>query len=75
MHRRVRIIEARVSLQVLYSQRWEICTFFIGLSVSCPVHFWRETTMMDLIYLLIVVGFFALSAAVVYGCERLRRPS
>jgi len=31
--------------------------------------------MMDLIYVLILVGFFALSSAVVYGCERLRRPS
>ena len=31
--------------------------------------------MMDLVYLLVLVGFFALSAAVVYGCERLRRPS
>ncbi len=31
--------------------------------------------MMDVIYLLLVVGFFVVSAAVVYGCERLRRPS
>jgi hypothetical protein len=31
--------------------------------------------MMDAVYLLILVGFFVLSAAVVYGCERLRRPS
>ena len=31
--------------------------------------------MMDLVYLLVLVGFFAVSAAVVYGCERLRRPS
>jgi len=31
--------------------------------------------MMDAVYLSIVIGFFALSAAVVYGCERLRRPS
>lgn len=30
--------------------------------------------MMDAVYLLIVIGFFALSVAVVYGCERLRRP-
>jgi len=30
--------------------------------------------MMDTLYLLILVGFFVLSAAVVYGCERLRRP-
>jgi len=30
--------------------------------------------MMDALYLLILVGFFVLSAAVVYGCERLRRP-
>jgi len=35
----------------------------------------KEATMMDALYLLILVGFFALSAAVVYGCERLRRPS
>ena len=27
--------------------------------------------MMDTVYLLMLVGFFALSAAVVYGCERL----
>jgi len=31
--------------------------------------------MMDLFYLVLVIGFFAVSAAVVYGCERLRRPS
>jgi hypothetical protein len=31
--------------------------------------------MMDAVYLLMLVGFFVLSAAVVYGCERLRRPS
>jgi hypothetical protein len=31
--------------------------------------------MMDVVYLLVLVGFFAVSAAVVYGCERLRRPS
>jgi hypothetical protein len=31
--------------------------------------------MMDLLYVAILVGFFALSAVVVYGCERLRRPS
>jgi len=30
---------------------------------------------MDFFYLLLIVGFFAVSAAVVYGCERLRRPS
>jgi hypothetical protein len=30
---------------------------------------------MDLIFVLLIVGFFALSAAIVYGCERLRRPS
>jgi hypothetical protein len=28
---------------------------------------------MDLIYLAIVVIFFAATAALVYGCERLRR--
>jgi hypothetical protein len=33
------------------------------------------TAMADLTYLVILVGFFALSAAVVYACERLRRPS
>jgi len=31
--------------------------------------------MMDVVYLLVLIGFFALSTAVVYGCERLRRPS
>ena len=30
---------------------------------------------MDLLYVAIMIGFFVLSAAVVYGCERLRRPS
>jgi hypothetical protein len=29
--------------------------------------------MMDVVYLVLLVGFFALSAAIVYGCERLRR--
>ena len=27
--------------------------------------------MMDALYLLMLVGFFVLSAAIVYGCERL----
>jgi hypothetical protein len=31
--------------------------------------------MKDLVYLALVIGFFALSAAIVYGIERLRRPS
>jgi len=31
--------------------------------------------MMDLVFVVLIVGFFALSAAIVYGCERLRRPS
>ncbi len=31
--------------------------------------------MIDAVYLLMLVGFFVLSAAVIYGCERLRRPS
>jgi hypothetical protein len=31
--------------------------------------------MMDALYLVILVGFFVLSAVVVRGCERLRRPS
>jgi hypothetical protein len=31
--------------------------------------------MMDLVYVAVLVGFFVLSAVVVYGCERLRRPS
>jgi hypothetical protein len=35
----------------------------------------EEATMMDAVYLFMLVGFFVLSAAVVYGCERLRRPS
>jgi hypothetical protein len=30
---------------------------------------------MDWLYLLLVLGFFAASAALVYGCERLRSPS
>lgn len=31
--------------------------------------------MMDLLYVALIVGFFVVSAGVVYGCERLRRPS
>jgi hypothetical protein len=31
--------------------------------------------MMDVLYVAMLVGFFVLSAVVVYGCERLRRPS
>jgi hypothetical protein len=30
---------------------------------------------MDWFYLALVLGFFAASAALIYGCERLRRPS
>jgi hypothetical protein len=30
---------------------------------------------MDIVYVVLLIGFFALSAAIVYGCERLRRPS
>jgi hypothetical protein len=29
---------------------------------------------MDLIYLGVAIAFFALSVALVYGCEKLRRP-
>jgi len=31
--------------------------------------------MIDVIYLALLIGFFAVSAALVYGFERLRRPS
>jgi hypothetical protein len=31
--------------------------------------------MMDLLYVALLIGFFVLSAVVVRGCERLRRPS
>jgi hypothetical protein len=31
--------------------------------------------MMDLLYLALLVGFTAISVALVYGFERLRRPS
>lgn len=31
--------------------------------------------MSDVVYLALLIGFFALSAAIVYACERLRRPS
>jgi hypothetical protein len=34
-----------------------------------------EAMMMDVIYLAVLLAFFGVSAAVVYGCERLRRPS
>jgi hypothetical protein len=30
---------------------------------------------MDILYLATAVAFFALSVALVFGCERLRRPS
>jgi hypothetical protein len=30
---------------------------------------------MDIFYLVLMLAFFALSAAVVYGCEHLRKPS
>ena len=29
---------------------------------------------MDLLYIVLAVGFFALSVALVYGCEKLRGP-
>jgi len=35
----------------------------------------KDASMMDLVYLALLIGFFALSAAIVYGCERLRRLS
>jgi len=30
---------------------------------------------MDILYIALLIGFFAVTAAVVYGFERLRRPS
>jgi hypothetical protein len=30
---------------------------------------------MDVFYLVLLVGFFVVSAALVHGCERLRKPS
>jgi hypothetical protein len=30
---------------------------------------------MDFLYLGLMIGFVAVSVALVYGCERLRRPS
>ncbi len=34
-----------------------------------------ETAMMDLLYIGLMVGFVAISIALVYAFERLRRPS
>ena len=31
----------------------------------------KETTMMDLVYVAVLVGFFAASAVLVYGCQYL----
>jgi uncharacterized protein YciW len=31
--------------------------------------------VIDVLYLAMLIGFFAVSAALVYGFERLRRPS
>jgi hypothetical protein len=33
----------------------------------------EATMMMDVIYVVVLLGFFALSATLVYGCERLLR--
>jgi hypothetical protein len=30
---------------------------------------------MDIFYVVLMLAFFAASAALVYGCERLRKPS
>jgi hypothetical protein len=41
---------------------------FSTLSVdSCR----KEATMMDLVYVAVLVGFFAASAVLVYGCQHL----
>jgi len=34
-----------------------------------------EDTVVDILYVVLMLAFFALSAAVVHGCERLRKPS
>jgi hypothetical protein len=39
---------------------------YIGLRI-CP----KEATVTDILYLVLLIGFFAVSAALVYGCERL----
>lgn len=49
--------------------------FWIAVARLTFVFAHKEATMMDLLYVAILVGFFVLSAAVVYGCELLRRPS
>ena len=45
-------------------------------NVRCCMHVHElETAMMDLLYIGLMVGFVAVSVALVYGFERLRRPS
>jgi hypothetical protein len=39
---------------------------YIGVRIGS-----KETTVTDILYLVLLVGFFAVSAALVYGCERL----
>jgi hypothetical protein len=34
-----------------------------------------EAPMMDIVFLALLIGFFAVSGTLVYGFERLRRPS
>jgi hypothetical protein len=41
----------------------------------CPHVRELETAMMDLLYIGLMVGFVAVSVALVYAFERLRRPS
>jgi hypothetical protein len=46
----------------------------LSIAPPSPVHR-AKGNAMDLLYLLLIVGFSAVSIALVYGLERLRRPS
>jgi len=39
---------------------------YIGVGICS-----KEATVTDLLYLVLLVGFFAVSAVLVYGCQRL----
>jgi hypothetical protein len=63
------------SLLFLYVGPRNLYAAFTSLSLIFIAYISARNYVMDIVYVLLTLGFFALSIGFIYGCERLRNPS
>jgi hypothetical protein len=63
------------SLQLFYTHGIHLYTVLTCLSLPCNRVFPTGVNEMDWLYLLLIAAFFGLSVLLVYGIEKMGRPS